>query len=248
MSLSGGVQGREGFGSSGRNNATVRAYKRATLSAQVIGCEELLGAINALGGPLVRKFLRSGMRKAGSYLARLVKAQLRMVGAVETGTLLKSIGFKVYTRRGRVGAVIGARRDAAEKPPKYARSIVRGGTGRLRAATKRERIGIAAGRMKAVQTRVPANYAHLVEYGHRIVHGGKMPRNVGASFHAMITGRKTGTVSGQVAAKPFMRPAFEQGKAEAMRIVQAELSRGLEAEAGKQIANVPMDFEEISNA
>lgn len=58
--------------------------------------------------------------------------------------------------------------------------------------------------------RVPANYGHLVEFGH------------------------VDRAGGFVSPKPFMRPAMESTKAEALRIYQRELAKGMEKEVAKR--------------
>jgi hypothetical protein len=58
----------------------------------------------------------------------------------------------------------------------------------------------------------PANYAHLVEYGHRVAHAktGKLKRRASRDL-----------ADGDVQARPFMRPAFEATKG----IVSARLEK-----------------------
>lgn len=57
--------------------------------------------------------------------------------------------------------------------------------------------------------------AHLVEYGHRMVTGGKSRLNAAGQF---VGG---GTVVGDVPAHPFLRPAFESSAAPAVAEVAA---------------------------
>jgi hypothetical protein len=248
MAVSGTMMGREGFGS-----RPAHSTSRPAVSARVVGREQLIGTLKALGGPLTRSWLRRGMRKAGARLADLARTELRILGAVETGSLLKAIGFKVFTsKRKNVGAVIGPRRDAKGKPARFRRLIVKGRRGN-RIATKRERAEFAAGRLAGYRSdypyRNPVKYAHLVEYGHRVVHGGELGRTVGRRFLQRIGFAKGGQVTGHVAAKPFMRRAWQIGRHEAMAIVEAELRQGLATETARKGAPTvePSDHEEVLN-
>jgi HK97 gp10 family phage protein len=64
--------------------------------------------------------------------------------------------------------------------------------------------------------------AHLVEYGHRMVTGGKSKLDVDGTF------RGGGTVHEKdVPAYPFLRPAFEESQSAAMEAVQASLAKDL---------------------
>lgn len=114
-------------------------------------------------------------------------------------------------------AVEGARALAPRRTGKLARSI-------------RVRIRKRAGLDVSI---VGGPYAHLVEYGHRIVRGGHAPR-VGRSLRAVggvLTGprggRYTGQVDGFVAAHPFARPAFEAAAPEVERDVAASIEADL---------------------
>lgn len=80
-----------------------------------------------------------------------------------------------------------------------------------------------------------APHAHLVEFGHRMVVGGTVERLKGGLIGiSKRTGRRGGgLVVGQVAAKPFMRPAFDSTKGQAMAIAERALRIGVEREAKK---------------
>ena len=64
----------------------------------------------------------------------------------------------------------------------------------------------------------PSNYAHLVEKGHAIKFS------------------KKGPVVGHVPARPFMKPAFEGGRAEIGAAMKSKVQSGLEREAAKAAA------------
>jgi HK97 gp10 family phage protein len=61
--------------------------------------------------------------------------------------------------------------------------------------------------------------AYLVEYGHKLVVGGKAG--------------KGGTTEGQVPAHPFFRPAFDGSEAEAMSVTEATILAEIENEAAR---------------
>lgn len=65
--------------------------------------------------------------------------------------------------------------------------------------------------------------AGFVEYGHRLVRGGRNRKGRGGP----------GKVVGQVPAHPFIRPAFEASGAEAVETFAATVQKGIEAEAAK---------------
>lgn len=70
----------------------------------------------------------------------------------------------------------------------------------------------------------PAKYAHLIEYGFRIVKGGSLKKRITA-LHAIVMKR--------VPARPFLRPAYEQGSGEMMQTLQSEMAAGISKEAMK---------------
>jgi HK97 gp10 family phage protein len=71
-----------------------------------------------------------------------------------------------------------------------------------------------------------AKTAHLVEYGHRMVTGGKSKMDMAGNF---IGGGKVHEVD--VPAHPFLRPAFETSAAAAMEAIEAELGEALKEAA-----------------
>ncbi|MCH8853932.1 MAG: HK97 gp10 family phage protein [Planctomycetes bacterium] len=77
----------------------------------------------------------------------------------------------------------------------------------------------------------PVNYAHLVEFGHRVASGGVLLRkgklNVGLS-------KRLGTHVGNVPAQPFMRPAFVSTRGAINRILVNEVGKGLDKELQKR--------------
>ena len=77
----------------------------------------------------------------------------------------------------------------------------------------------------------PANYAHLVEFGHRIAAKGAESQILRKARRSPGTQDILGQTSGVVPAKPFMRPAVMAGAAEAADImagvIDAELGRAI---------------------
>lgn len=84
---------------------------------------------------------------------------------------------------------------------------------------------------------VPANIAHLVEFGHRVASGGTLAGKSGSKRRAYKSrrtgiaggGRQTGFVVGQ----PFLRPAFDSQRAAAQATLERELRAGIEKAASK---------------
>lgn len=81
--------------------------------------------------------------------------------------------------------------------------------------------------------REPANYAHLIEYGHLLVTGGTVNRK---DQFAAPTAKNTGTAIAMVEPKPFLRPAWEATKASVLNILGVEMGAGVEAAAAEVAA------------
>jgi HK97 gp10 family phage protein len=64
--------------------------------------------------------------------------------------------------------------------------------------------------------RVPGNYAHLVELGHALLQDAKGRTGMKALKGKSLR-KKTATIRGTVQKRPFMRPAWEETKDEALR-------------------------------
>lgn len=97
------------------------------------------------------------------------------------------------------------------------------------------------------QKRVPANYAHLIEYGHRVATGGVLERIQKPGWTPELvwnTRLKTmvykhgapkrnspsariGKQTGYVKAQPFMRPAWDAGRRQAERTIVEEVRAGI---------------------
>lgn len=151
--------------------------------------------------------------------------------------------------------VVGAdiiRQAAAERAPRAAvRARGRHGTVRLAdsfkvTVTEKSRSFVTVN----VGTKIP--YAHLVEYGHQIVPRG--PSRATVSITTVRISKKTGkqvvsahlgldplgrrserraATGGMVAARPFLRPAFDDNRELVLRRIGEVIGRGIEGEARK---------------
>jgi HK97 gp10 family phage protein len=151
-------------------------------------------------GDRAKSALTGAVRAAAKPIVDDAKARC----PVRFGALRESIGLAVrfYSRSGTAVAVIGPRVE-------------------YKASGK-------GGKMFAVKGKViPANYAHLVEYGtrpHAIGKGSQLERTT-----ASTKGRQTGLMHPGAKAQPFLRPAFDSNKQNAERIIQDELTKAVEA-------------------
>jgi hypothetical protein len=79
---------------------------------------------------------------------------------------------------------------------------------------------------------VPANIAHLVEFGHRIAVGGSLARsNRPEPRKRRKAAPRRGASGGFVQGQPFMRPAWDAGKSAAQTAIESELRTGIEEAA-----------------
>jgi hypothetical protein len=78
-----------------------------------------------------------------------------------------------------------------------------------------------------------SNIAHVVEYGHVLVTGGKVSRaktSAGIAA-AKLSGDFTGTIVGHVPAHPFLRPAYDETKDQMVSNVGDRIREAVEAAA-----------------
>lgn len=136
---------------------------------KLVGLEEMRATLKKLPEETQKRVLSLAVRRAAMPLVDAIKTRVPK----RTGALRESIGAIVKTnkRTGDTYAIVGPRRG-----------YYRGG-----AMIGKGEDGRGAD--------VPANYAHMVEFGHQIV----APKS---------EGKKSATGGGFVAAKPFMRPAL----------------------------------------
>lgn len=146
---------------------------------QITGHTELAKALQGLSAKVAQGVAMQAMEVA---VQPVVEAARNLTPVGETGELKRSIGFAVRQyRKGRLTfGVVGPRRG----------------------------FGVPDESTKTGMTD-PANYAHLVEYGHAVA----------------------GNAAGWVEAKPFMRPAWDATAPTVMKLLGQELGAGIEAAA-----------------
>ncbi len=133
----------------------------------------------------------------------------------ELAKLPLKIQNKVVKKMVREGAKVvqkAAKQKAPRKTGRLRRAII------VRAKTRRETRPetVAAKvmiRSKATKRGAIAPHAHLLEYGHQLVKGGKLGSG--------------GKVIGFVAARPFMRPAFDNNKSKVINTMRRVFARGI---------------------
>lgn len=189
------------------------------------GYPELMRTLHALPPRIGKRVLYNAARKAGPVATRAIKPLV----PVETGSLKRSFGQRVYMHRRGFGAgvVIGPRRG-------FTRIAVRGRRG-WRSARHGEMFSSPGG-ARAIK-RTPANYAHLVEEGHRIVVGGTAFRlggkRAGKAARSLRTGmRGGGRVVGTVPGRGFMRRGWAAAQSAVYHAVVNALSEGIAKHAG----------------
>lgn len=175
----------------------------AYIRKPITGFTELHAVLQKLPDAMRTRILADGVREGARPVVRSIKAAAGR--SKLTGALQKSIGAVVrkYPKNSNAVAIIGAER-AYFKGGKWVKKgqSARGGDN-------------------------PANYAHLVEYGHRIAVGGRLKRTNGRGAPA------TGKAGGFVPAKPFMRPGTAAATAAAGASVAVGIEKGLIKELRK---------------
>ena len=83
--------------------------------------------------------------------------------------------------------------------------------------------------------REPANYAHLIEYGHRIARGGKLDRTDGRRVRRGLFEAR-GTDVGFVPPRPFMRPAWDETKRQCLETLARIFGEKMLAEVRRRKA------------
>ena len=136
----------------------------------------------------------------------LVAAKRYAKRSEDTGALRDSLTVKTvgYRSSGKAVGLVGPDRAYRVRGKKV------GALGAL--------LGIAKGGVRR-----PANYAHLVEFGHRIAKGGRLSRLDGRGS------KGTGTDGGWVAAKPFLRPAVITTRVQQAAAFEQAVAAGLDA-------------------
>lgn len=176
--------------------------------------QRLTAALAAIEPKVARKATRAGINEITTVVLKDAKARVPK----RSGQLRKSLGRKVkgYRRGEIVSGIVGPRRGFR---------VVIGGV--------------------AVN---PVNYAHLVEFGRGVSRAGqrsvirsgrrtteKTQSKVLSSFYTAVapdTARVFGPAVAPAAARPFMRPAWDENRGRAAKILARHLSVALQKIAG----------------
>lgn len=159
------------------------------------GGESIWAVLRGLPEALQTTILADGVEAA----AKPVERAARRLVTVRTGALRQSINHKVVRGKGKA----------------FAMALIGPDRGSYRAGKRVQKGSDSRGADK------PANYAHLVEFGHITVKGGKGEK--GKTLR-----KKTATATGFVPAKPFMRPAIVQAEAECSVALLDGIARGID--------------------
>lgn len=178
------------------------------VTAQVIGAEAVMKSLANLKGAVQRRLVRGALTAA----ARVVAKEMKALAPRDSGLLKKSIGqvVRTYRNKGVTLAVIGPRRG-------------------FKRFVNRTR---ADGSKRQVMSD-PVKYARLVEFGTE-------PHALGKGSDLLTKkkskGKQHGLMHPGTRAQPFIRPALERKKAEAMNVFTQKLREGMEREAAKAAA------------
>lgn len=175
--------------------------------------------------------LAAGMQTATAAIRDSAKSRLKPGAGELTGALKKAMDNKVksYEDGGVVLGLIGPRTGAYATGDKVRR--VKKNAGESGVDYRKRTKGMVQ----------PSKYAHLLEFGHRSVHGGGALPNKGEKvkgvWNSVNRGRsiRKGTVSATsyVPPVPFLRPAFDAGVG-ALETTLADATRkAMEAEFNK---------------
>ena len=133
-------------------------------------------------------------------------ATVEVKGFAKLDRALKELPLKVQNRI--MGKVV---RSGSKVVLKEAKALVPKHTGRLKKSMtiKRLRKSKTKGRIvDSVTFKEDGWYAHLIEFGHQLVKGGR------------LGGSGAGKVIGHIAAQPFLRPAFDKNKKRILDIMK----------------------------
>lgn len=209
------------------------AKPRFDLKFQISGIADLTKAMEGqFDVARQRRVLAVAMQNATMPAVAAAKANLAANGSVRTGALLQSIASVVRTyKNGTFAAIVGARKGVFGAKPK------KGGGFRLRKTN---------GVTRQDEGRIsPEKYIHLVEMGHKSIHGGgalskgregPIPKGFWNSANKNKTIRKgTATVTSFFPPKPFLRPAFESTKQQITDSLNFSFTRALAQETARTV-------------
>ena len=200
----------------GRTKSQQRSNVTAGLTLQ--GDRELLNMLNALPDRVFAKVVKRATNSAMTPVLRDAKKIASSNLIKDTGLLAESLGRKqkVYKRSGIVVVIVGPRKGFKRK-------------------VERNYFG---GEKKMVWAD-PLHYAHLVEFGHRLVHGGALVRKDTGRLPA---GKKLGKEVGFVPPRTFIRAALDKNRAEILNRLKRQIGIGTEREATKLLRGASWGF------
>jgi HK97 gp10 family phage protein len=161
------------------------------ITMKLVGMDDVSRNVDMLGAAVRDKVIKKAMRKC----ATPIKNEAQALAPEDSGTLKESIGINITSKGAKgnwIRCYIGPR-SGIQMP---LRIVGRGGQQGL------------------VRVAIPTRYAHLVEFGHRIVINGEY--------------------IGDVAPVPFMRGAWDRHGGEvALNVFEVECSKGVDEEIAK---------------
>lgn len=185
------------------------------ITTKVLGAEEIVAHLLALGPKFFRKAARAGVTECSRIVLAAAKANLNVK---RTGSLYKALGRKVVAVKGGRGyvAVVGPRKDDSAKAAMKKRLEFKRGQRKKQPGTKFRRVvTLPNGETMTVD---PVKYAHLIEYGRAEV----VPTKKGALSWVLPSGvrifRKRVKA---VPPQPFMRPAWSSTAERCRAIIRA---------------------------
>lgn len=134
------------------------------------------------------------------------------------------------TTMGKAGAHVA--RKMRDKAPRVTGALAKSISYVVRKYGKGERTIAVVGPNRKYVTKDgarPANYAHLVEFGHRVAKGGALDRLDGRGKAG------TGKLGGFVPAKPFMRPGLMAAQASLPQVMFDGVQKGLDKAIAKRV-------------
>jgi hypothetical protein len=193
--------------------------------------QKMAGQLSRLAIGNQGHILAAGMESATKVIKNDAKARLKPGAGEMTGALKKAMDnkVKIYQDGGAVLGLIGPRTGAYATGAAVQR--IKKNSGESGFEYRKRTKGMAQ----------PSKYAHLVEFGHRSVHGGGAVPNMGAKvkgvWNSVNKNRsiRKGTIgaTSYVPPVPFLRPAFDGG-INALENTLADATRkAMEAEFSK---------------
>lgn len=188
--------------------------------------DDLRSVLRAISKDLAAEVLEEGVRAACQPI--LVAAKRYAKRSEATGALRDSLTIKTvaYEGSGKAVGLVGPDRAYRVKGRKVGK------------------LGALFGALRG-DIRRPANYAHLVEYGHAIAKGGSLRPKYNTTLVGIgqfsskgkelkrwkrtgISAPAKGTVGGHVPAKPFLRPAVVTTRSQQHAAFEGAVGKGLD--------------------